>query len=400
MNLVLFSHPAFMASQSMPRFARMLQEAYLDRGHKVQVWAPQACVYNWVQQAHLRKWAGYFDQYVLFPLWVRRQLKQQAADTLFVFCDQALGPWVPLVKHRPHVVHAHDLLALRSALGEIPQNPTKFTGRLYQRYIRRGFVQARHFICITARTREDLQRVGGVPASACDVVHNGLNQIFAPLPPSEAHALMRKTGVNVPGQGMLLHVSGNQWYKNVPALLRLYVQYAKSQAQPLPLFLVGVNQDEAVRAAVADLPAQGAVHFLYGIDHATLQAAYSLSRAFLFPSLAEGFGWPIVEAQACGCPVITTDDTPMNEIGGPETRYLPLLRAGDNVQSWAEHGAAVLQQVINTPTAESARRASACVDWSKRFDPAIAINRYLEIYATVLRKAADTLQRLPVKGST
>ena len=145
MNIVIFSHPAFLKPQSMPRFANMLKTAYEQRGHIVSMWSPQACIYNLLPQGAYSKWAGYIDQYILFPRWVRKQLKKQSAGTLYVFADQALGPWVPLVKHLPNVVHVHDLLALRSALGYIPENPTSLTGKLYQRYIRRGFKQAKHF---------------------------------------------------------------------------------------------------------------------------------------------------------------------------------------------------------------------------------------------------------------
>lgn len=399
MRIVLFTHPEFTSSQSMPRFARMLQQAYTERGHQVQVWTPKARLFNWFK-GPLAKWAGYVDQYILFPRWVRRQLPHQPADTLFVMTDQALGPWVPLVKDRPHVVHAHDLLALRSALGEIPQNPTRLTGRIYQRYIRQGFAQARRFICISGRTREDLQRVGGVPASACEVVHNGLNQRFSRTPRPEAQAILRRANLPAPAQGLLLHVSGNQWYKNVSGVLRLYAHYARSQAMPLPLWLVGVHQDDAVRAALAEVPEQGSVHFLYGIDHALLQAAYSQARAFLFPSLAEGFGWPIVEAQACGCPVITTDDAPMNEIGGPESRYLPLLQAGDDVQAWAAHGAWVLSDLLSSSTEEMERRRQACQAWAQRFEPSQAISRYLHIYEQVLTAAERSGHAMPIEQTT
>ena len=368
----------------MPRFTHMLQEAYLARGHQVQVWSPQAHVYNWVPEGRLRKWAGYFDQYILFPLWVRTQLKQQSPDTLFVYCDQALGPWVPLATNRPHVVHAHDLLALRSALGDIPKNPTGMTGRIYQRYIRSGFAQAKHFICISARTRQDLVYFGGVSSTACDVVHNGLNQRFAPTSPEEARTVWHRAGLTMPDQGLLLHVSGADWYKNVTGVLHLYAHYARTNPAPLALWLVGVKKTKEVLSALDAVPPSGSVHFLYGIDHALLQAAYSVARAFLFPSLAEGFGWPIVEAQACGCPVITTDDAPMNEIGGPETRYLPLLKADDDLQVWAANGANVLQKMINVPAEEAARRSAACVAWSKRFDSDIAIGQYLRIYQRVL----------------
>lgn len=384
MRIVLFTHPVFMASQSMPRFARMLQQAYQALGHEVEIWSPEPRVHTWVPAGRLSKWAGYVDQYLLFPMWVRQAVAREPADTLFVMADQALGPWVPLVKHRPLVVHVHDLLALRSALGEIPQNPTRFTGRLYQRYIRRGFAQAKHFICISRRTLDDLQRLGGVAPVTCDVVHNGLNQRFARTPAHEARALLRRAGLSVPDAGLLLHVSGNQWYKNVGGVIRIYAQYAAGQENPLPLWLVGVPQTDVVREALADVPAQGQVHFLYGIDHALLQAAYSLSRAFVFPSLAEGFGWPIVEAQACGCPVITTDDAPMNEIGGPHTDYLPLLRNTDDMTLWADRGARVLEKLLNEPAQAQSERTDTCMAWSQRFEPERAIAAYLQIYEGVM----------------
>ena len=116
---------------------------------------------RWAGEGRLAKWAGYVDQYLLFPRALRRAMRHDAAGTLYVFCDQALGPWLPAVLPRPHVVHCHDLLALRSALGDIAEHATSPTGRVYQRYIRRGFRRARHFISISERSRDDLHRHGG-----------------------------------------------------------------------------------------------------------------------------------------------------------------------------------------------------------------------------------------------
>lgn len=383
MNIVLFSHPAFMHSQSMPRFARMLEEAYLARGHRVQMWSPQARVYNWVPHGRLSKWAGYIDQYILFPAWVRKHLKQQSADTLFVFCDQALGPWVPLVKHRPHVVHTHDLLALRSALHEIPENPTSWSGRLYQRYIRRGFQQGQHFISISNKSRDDLHRFGKVSPVTSEVVYNGLNYPYAPVPPEEAKKILEQAGLPVHAEGMLMHVSGNDWYKNVPGIVRIYAHYARAHQNPLPLWLIGCRIDQRLQEALAEVPSQGEVLFLHGLDNQVLQAAYSLSRTFLFPSLAEGFGWPIIEAQACGCPVITTDEAPMNEVGGSAARYLPRLRAGDDVQDWAQRGAAVLAKLLADEAARADLSAQG-VAWAGRFNADAAIEGYLRIYRQVI----------------
>src|ERR1700692_2715089 len=175
MDFVLFCHPSFLASQSMPRFAQMLKDSYAARGHRVELWSPRPLIFKRFPRGLLSKWAGYVDQYILFPIWARKAVKRVPSGALFVFCDQALGPWVPLVKDRPHVVHVHDLLALRSALGDIPANPTSATGRLYQRYIRRGFRQARHFISVSKQTLTDLNRFGGVKAVTSEVVFNGMN---------------------------------------------------------------------------------------------------------------------------------------------------------------------------------------------------------------------------------
>jgi glycosyltransferase involved in cell wall biosynthesis len=58
------------------------------------------------------------------------------------------------------------------------------------------------------------------------------------------------------------------------------------------------------------------------VSHEELRALYASATALLFPSLQEGFGWPIIEAQACGCPVFTSDLAPMNEIGGAGAVYV------------------------------------------------------------------------------
>ena len=57
------------------------------------------------------------------------------------------------------------------------------------------------------------------------------------------------------------------------------------------------------------------------VSHRQLCALYSNAIAMIFPSTHEGFGWPIIEAQACGCPVLTSDLPPMNEIGSDAARY-------------------------------------------------------------------------------
>ncbi len=373
----------------MPRFARMLKSAYEARGYSVQVWAPQARIFRLVPASRLSKWAGYIDQHVLFPLETRLALKRQHPDTLYVFSDQALGSWVPMVKHLPHVIHVHDLLALRSALGEIPENPTSITGKIYQRYIRRGFRQGRHFISVSKKTREDLHRVGQLSAITSDVVYNGLNYAYSPLTRSETKQILQAADLPVCDESYLLHVGGGQWYKNLVGVVTLYAQYAARQGAPLPLWCIGPQPSGAVKSALKKVPPQGRVFFFQSVESRTLQALYSGARVFLFPSLAEGFGWPLVEAQACGCPVLTTDEAPMNEIAGSGAFYIPRLRIDDDIDAWGAKGAAVLDELLaETPTQLDERKRRG-LEWAQRFNADKTIEGYIDIYKRVMANGKD-----------
>jgi len=348
------------------------------------MWAPEAKLRRLFPDGSLAKWAGYADQYLLFPLRVRKALKTTSADTLFVFCDQALGPWVPLVKSRPHVVHVHDLLALRSALGDIPENPTGFTGRIYQRYIRRGFQKAKHFISVSEKTRDDLHRFGGVNAITSDVVYNGLNFPYAPMAKAEAEVLLREAGFPATPNGVLLHIGGGQWYKNQAGLIAMYAHYAARGPDPLPLWCISAKPNAAVQRALSKVGRNARVSFFQGLPSRTLQAAYSYASAFLFPSLAEGFGWPLVEAQACGCPVLTTNEPPMNEVAGDTAFYVPRLKFGEDMNGWAANAASVLEALLSESAADRRLRTERGRAWAARYDPDKSIGAYLEIYGRVV----------------
>jgi len=384
MHIILFSHPLYLQSQSMPRFTKMLEEAYLERGHKVKIWSPQPHFFKLFSYGKISKWAGYVDQFILFPFWVRGQLKHQPADTLYVFADQAFGPWVPLVKNKPHVVHAHDLLALRSALGEIPENPTSWSGRLYQRYIRHGFKQAKHFISVSKKTRDDLITYGQVSPVISEVVYNGLNYPYLPMLETDAKPLLAKAGLPMTANGLLLHLGGSQWYKNLAGVIHIYTAYATMTPQALPLVCVSPKPSDDIQNLIALMPANAKVIFIQGIDNLTLQAVYSMAAAFIFPSLAEGFGWPIAEAQACGCPVMTTDAAPMNEVGGELATYIPILKLSDDCQDWARNAAEKLIPLISMTSEARKSYAKSSVENISKFDAKKTIDAYLTIYTQVL----------------
>ena len=86
---------------------------------------------------------------------------------------------------------------------------------------------------------------------------------------------------------------------------------------------------------------------LTNVDNETLRALYSAAELLLFPSLEEGFGWPIVEAQACGCRVVTSQKAPMTEAGGDAAFYLPEREHGSIIHEWLDVAVPVVEQALS-----------------------------------------------------
>lgn len=316
MHLVFFTHPSFFPSISMARFAKLLTMGMEAKGHTVTVWSPQANLVRLPIPKLDKKWLGYIDQYLLFPREVKDKLKECPPNTLFVFVDNALGPWLPLVANRPHVMHCHDFLAFRSALGNEPENPTRQSGKLYQKYINRGCKTGKHFISDSYSTQADLHRFLDSQPLTSEMVYVGLNPLFQPHDPLVARTtLSRLTSLNLEN-GYLLHVGANVWYKNRIGVIELYEALCKNHGCQLPLLLIGSSPtlDLIIKHKASSVSQN--IHFLTNVTDEIVCKAYSGATLFLFPSLAEGFGWPIVEAMASGCPVITTNEAPMTEVAG------------------------------------------------------------------------------------
>ena len=383
MHIVQFVHPDFLNSKSMPRFAQMIAEGMRARGHLVDIWTARPLAYGVPAPARLKKWLGYIDQFILFPLLVRWRLRRLQADTLFVFGDQALGPWVPLVACRPHVIHVHDFMALRSALGEFVQNPTGWAGRQYQALIRRGFSRGSCFVSVSDNTRRQLLRFLPQQPDVSEVIYNGLNYPFRTMSATESLAEMLPAGMAPPPEGFLLHVGGNEWYKNRQGVLEIYQAYAQQAENPLPLWMVGTEPSIDLKALAQRVTPKGKVRFLSGLSNKQVCAAYSAARLMVFPSLAEGFGWPIAEAMACGCLVLTTGEAPMTEVGGDAAFYIPSRPARDPA-TWAEQASDRVLEILQLAPDETSSRRQLGYRQVAKFDAEQTLNAYEQIYRQAL----------------
>jgi glycosyltransferase involved in cell wall biosynthesis len=224
------------------------------------------------------------------------------------------------------MITCHDLLAVRSALGEIPANPTGWSGRILQRAIRRGLERAQCVACVSEKTRRDLLRLTRRDPELTPRVYNGLNYPYRPMERVEAQQRVRQL---LAGQSaveatmpFLVHVGGNQWYKNRLGVLEIFASLRnKVDFRRYRLIMVGKPFTAELHKFIASHDMQADVVELTSVANEDLRAMYSLAEGLVFPSIEEGFGWPIIEAQACGCPVFTSNRPPMNEIGGDAAGY-------------------------------------------------------------------------------
>ena len=372
MKILLIGNYAPDQQESMQRFASLLEGELRARGHAVQLLQPRARLNrSGAPPVGPAKWLGYLDKFVLFPALLRRAARR--ADVVHI-TDHSNSMYVRQLRAKPHLVTCHDMLAIRSALGLVSQNPISATGKVLQKLILHNLNRARAVACVSQNTRDQVLELSRLEADAVSVAENGLNYPYTPMPAAPADALIRHyfAGEVRP---FLLHVGGNQWYKNREGVLEIYRTLREQMGAQTPLLVMAGKE---FTPAMNDYCAQhdlGDVIRVVGASNEELRAFYSRAQAFLFPSLAEGFGWPIVEAQACGCRVLTTDLPPMNGIGAQAATLCdPHDVAG---------AASQLQNLLQEDEKERNARIEVGLKNAERFTTARMIEKYEELYRTI-----------------
>lgn len=336
MKVLVIGNYANSRQESMQRLGEMMRDGLSAAGHEVRLVCPSVCFGRlWPNEVGVGKWLGYLDRFVLYPAVLRRQARW--ADMVHV-CDQANAVYIPHLRGKAHVITCNDLLAIRAALGEIPESPTGWTGRIFQAWILRNLRKARTVACISKQTEKEVQRLVALPPESVTVVPLALNYPYEPMSVDQAAPHLRRLGVSV-ARPFLLHVGGNQWYKNRPGVVRMFAELVKRPAfADHVLLLAGKPWSAELRDLVGAINLEDRVVELVEVSNQQLCALYSTAEALLFPSLEEGFGWPILEAQASGCPVVTTNRPPMTDVSGGAAILIdpcdPKAAAAEVVRRW------------------------------------------------------------------
>jgi glycosyltransferase involved in cell wall biosynthesis len=187
--------------------------------------------------------------------------------------------------------------------------------------------------------------------------------------------------------GYILHVGGNQWYKNRLGVIQVYSAFREQSNLKLPLLMMGQRPTAELVKAQQRSRFKNDIHFLSGIEDKLLRIAYSGASIFLFPSIAEGFGWPIAEAMASGCPVITTNEAPMTEVAG-NAAYFISGKPNDEAKTvgWANQAAKAITQVLELSSTQRKELIEKGLKNSKRFDTEVALERIEGLYKQIIQK--------------
>ena len=283
-------------------------------------------------------------------------------------CDllHSLAFVTPLWQPCPAVVTIYDLSFIY-----FPERYPAFRRHYLTSQTRRSCRSAQRVVAISESGRQDIHRLFGIPQERIDVVPPGVTPAYHPRPAAEVEAFRQKE--ELPAQ-FLLHVGTLQPRKNLPVLLEALARLNRPE---LLLVLIGGKGwfFEEIFARIKALNLEQQVRFTGYITDEELPLWYNAATIFIFPSLYEGFGMPILEAIACGTPVIAADTSSIPEVVGNAAR----LFAPQDVDSLVEH----IHTILDNPTLRNSMRESG-LDQAQHFSWSHSGRQMVAVYEQAL----------------
>jgi glycosyltransferase involved in cell wall biosynthesis len=223
---------------------------------------------------------------------------------------------MPLRPPEPTVVTIHDLTFFTE-----PSLHTAVTAAFFKSAIRTAVRRASRLIVPSKATRDELVRVLGADPTRIDVAYHGVDHsLFHRPTPEKVGQVSDRLGLH--GKSYIAYLGALEPRKNVPALITAWAEAVADIEEPPALVLGGGSGwSEEVDTAVAAVPAHLRLVRPGYLRFTDLPGYLGGAMAVAFPSRGEGFGLPVLEAMACGAPVLTTHRTSLPEVGGDAVAY-------------------------------------------------------------------------------
>jgi len=223
---------------------------------------------------------------------------------------------VPRFTRIPKVVTAHDLIVLHN-----PSFMPLGSRWYFSKWIPASYKSADHIIAVSKATRDDLVQRLGIHPSKITVIYHGVNPVYTRT--TDPHEINRiRFKYKVPADFFLM-VGSFEPRKNIDVAIEAFKNISSISNQ-IRLVLIGKpNSYQAeMQKLVKSYKLSDQVLFPGYIPDEELKTLYSMATAFLFPSSAEGFGLPLIEAMSTGCPVIASNLKVFHEIGADAVTYV------------------------------------------------------------------------------
>lgn len=289
--------------------------------------------------------------------------KKQALDLLH--CPGNVAPLWPLV---PVVVTLHDVMML-----EEPAN--NFGNAFYLNSVfAQGIRKAKVVITVSHYSKQRIIELLKVPEEKIEVVYHGVDPIF--------HIIEDKRILDQRLQQYLSHgeyifcIAGNTKRKNTGRMIAAYILMRERSQLKHKLFIVGVTKNREKLLENVPEGIKSDIVFLPYLSEEDLICFYNEASLTVYPSYNEGFGFPILEAMACGSPVLTSDRTSLPEIGGNAAFYMDPF----NINSIKENMEKVLFDVnLRSYLVRQGLERVKCFDWRE------TAQKTLDIYQKACR---------------
>jgi len=353
--------------QSMQRFNTMMLRGLTSAGLPAELIQPEPFFGSFFVNDHgpIAKWFGYLDKYILFPFRLRKKLRDLRPAIIHIL-DHSNAVYAGDGAGIPVVVTCHDLLAVRGALGEQTDCPASFTGRILQRWILGGLRRAHHVACVSRATAADAERLVG--NGKISVVYLGLNYPYRKLDRETARAALAGVLPLDVDRPFVLHVGSNLRRKNREGALRIFA--LSKERWNGQLVFAGDRLSAELLALAGELGIEERIVQVENPDNQMLEILYNTALALLYPSRFEGFGWPIIEAQSCGCPVLCSTSGPLPEVAGEAG----LFHEVEDERGFADDLLRLLPPGERGPWSEKSLRNA------ERFSTEKMIGQYIDIY--------------------
>jgi glycosyltransferase involved in cell wall biosynthesis len=252
-----------------------------------------------------------YERFWRFP----QKVQHHRSDIFHIIdhSDAHIVRWLSKIG-KPVVITCHDLINILYPDNLKGSVRMPFVSDRLGRYSIDGMERADEIVAVSSETAKNITKILNIETEQISIIPNAVDSQFHRIPEDESQAFRQQ--LNVPsGTFCLLNVGGNHPRKNLSAILKaLYL--LKQQGLPVRFWKVSDDFTDEDKQFIQANDLKDSIDYLGYLDRPTLVKAYNAADVLVAPSFHEGFGITLLEAMACGTPVITSNTSAMPEVVG------------------------------------------------------------------------------------